>query len=106
MIKKCLMLFDIERKRYRRKGITNSILGFVLLFVIMESALRIGDYYWPDIIEDKIQFVIIGSIVINLVMEIVGFLVYLPGYLGWSKYYDSHLINKKSSRPWERKNWP
>ncbi len=32
--------------------------------------------------------------------------MYLPGYMGWSKYYDDHLINKRSTRPWERKNWP
>jgi hypothetical protein len=32
--------------------------------------------------------------------------MYLPGYMGWSKYYDAHLINKRSTRPWERKNWP
>lgn len=26
--------------------------------------------------------------------------------MGWSSYYAKYLINKKSSRPWERKNWP
>ena len=38
--------------------------------------------------------------------QIVSFLIFLPGYMGWSQYYAKHLINKKSSRPWERKNWP
>lgn len=26
--------------------------------------------------------------------------------MGWTKSYEKYLINKKSTRPWERKNWP
>lgn len=51
------------------------------------------------------SFVTVGSIIINFSMEIVGFLIYLPGYLGWSKYYAANLNNKKALRPWERSNW-
>lgn len=52
------------------------------------------------------QFISIGGIFCHFAFQIVSFLIYLPGYMGWSSYYAKHLINKKSSRPWDRKNWP
>jgi hypothetical protein len=52
------------------------------------------------------MFVNIWSIGLNLGMSLVSFMLYLPGYMGWSQYFADKLVNKKSSRPWERKNWP
>ena len=41
----------------------------------------------------------------HIASQIICFLFYLPGYLGWSEYYAKNLINKISTRPWDRKNW-
>lgn len=106
MIDKCLRLLDIEQKRYKKKGIFNILLALALLFSTMYVSFVIGQRYWPNVVEDKMTFVTVGSIIINLSMEVIGFIIYLPGYLGWSKYFADHIINKKSLRPWERKNWP
>jgi hypothetical protein len=105
MIAKFQRLLEIENKRYRKKGLLNIVLALVLLFATMQAAWSIGQSLWPAAIEDQMTFVTLGSIIINLGMELVGFILYLPGYMGWSKYFAEHLINKKSSRPWERRNW-
>lgn len=81
------------------------MLGLALLFGVMGLVHYYGKLYWPETIEDKMSFVTIGSIALNLGMELFGFILYIPGYLGWSKYFADNLINKKSTRPWERANW-
>ena len=72
----------------------------------MFASLETARLIWPKHIENKEAFIFIGSITIYFGFQTIGFLMYLPGYMGWSKYYDDHLINKRSTRPWERKNWP
>jgi sterol desaturase/sphingolipid hydroxylase (fatty acid hydroxylase superfamily) len=62
--------------------------------------------FWPSNVEDKSYFIFIGAFLWHFSFRIITFfLFYLPGYLGWSDYYAKYLINKKSTRPWERKDW-
>ena len=42
----------------------------------------------------------------SICCELFATLLYLPGYMGWSKYFADHLVNKKSSRSWQRSSWP
>lgn len=106
MLEKFSRLLSIEQKRYKKKGLFNIILAFSLLFGVMYAAFHLGKHYWPDVVEDKMTFVTLWSMGINYSMMILGFVLYLPGYLGWSEYLAKNLVNKKASRPWERQNWP
>jgi sterol desaturase/sphingolipid hydroxylase (fatty acid hydroxylase superfamily) len=78
----------------------------MLLVVITLGSLAIGKNVLPSNVEDKSYFIFIGAFLWHFSFRIITFfLFYLPGYLGWSDYYAKYLINKKSTRPWERKDW-
>lgn len=96
----------IEKKRMAKKGLANSFIAFVLFFILMSVGVELGREYWPEKIENKISFVFYGTFIIHLTSQIFIFLLYLPAYMGWTKAYEKYLINKQSTRPWERKNWP
>ena len=86
MFEKVARIVDIEIKRYKKKGLLNIIAAFSLLFGIMYAAVRFGRHYWPDYIDDKPTFVTLWSVGIHFAVNLLGFLLYLPGYLGWSRY--------------------
>lgn len=52
------------------------------------------------------MFVTLWSIGLNIGTELLAAILYLPGYMEWSKYYADHLVNKKASRSWQRSTWP
>ena len=72
------------------------------MWLVLESARA----YWPRHIENKELFVFLGTAICYYTFQTLGFVLHLPGYLGWSQYFKDHLSNKKTTKPWERKNWP
>lgn len=106
MLEKLKKLVQVEKKRYSEKGIVNTMIALFLFLGIIWVAVTLGRIFWPEHVENKFQFIFIGSIVCHTGFSIVSFLLHMPGYFGWSDYYARHLVNKKSTRPWERKNWP
>lgn len=75
-------------------------MALLILFGTMGLSWLYGSTIWPQHIEDKSTFVTLWSIGLNIGCELFAVLLYLPGYMGWSKYYADHLVNKKASRPW------
>ena len=104
--KKVEIIVKIEKKKWELKGPINTAIGLLLFFGIMWAAAHFGRKYWPEHVEDKSNFVFIGSIVCSLSSQILAFILFLPGYLDISSFYRKHQINKTSSRPWEREEWP
>jgi hypothetical protein len=100
MFEKMQRLIQIERKRYEKKGIVNSLIAVTILLGLMWVSVTVGKIYWPEHVENKLQFVFVGSVFCHFSFQLISFLIHLPGYLGWSSYFAKHLINKKSSRPW------
>lgn len=47
-----------------------------------------------------------GSFIIHTIFQFISLAIYIPGYLGLSSSYKEYVVNKKSSKPWERKDWP
>lgn len=102
---KLLRVVLIERKRYEKKGVINILIALMLLLGLMWVALETARAYWPNHIEDKELFIFLGTTFCYYAFQTLGFILHLPGYFGWSQYFKDHLINKKSTKPWERKNW-
>jgi sterol desaturase/sphingolipid hydroxylase (fatty acid hydroxylase superfamily) len=61
---------------------------------------------WPEHVEDKGWFFFKWAFMLRFVAETWTLLLMLPGYLNLLPYYEKYKINKESTWPWERPNWP
>jgi hypothetical protein len=81
------------------------ITAIFLLSAFITTAWKIGKELWIEDIADKRVFLALATTAINISVQCVAYLIYLPGYSGWAKSYEPHLINKKGKKPWEKPNW-
>jgi len=100
LVHKFKQIIAIEKKKYRQKGPTNTLIGFVLLFAMIYIPTAIAADYWPAVIENKVAFCVIGTFICHFGIQVVAYLLHLPGYMGISQFYEKHKLNPKGSRPW------
>jgi hypothetical protein len=96
----------IELKRYQTKGVKDTVIGVILLLLFFWGGWQGGQILWPQKIEDPSSFIVWNLLVIHTLFQIVVAFLWLPGYLNWFQAFKSHTINRKTSWPWERANWP
>ena len=61
------MIFKIEKRKYERKGLISTIVGFSLLFSIIYIAREIGVRVWPEHVEDKAFFFFVGAVALHYI---------------------------------------
>lgn len=98
-------IIQIQKTHLQKRGTLNTALGYTLLFTIFWLAHHYGRNIWPEQVEDKPFFVLIGSVTIHISAQLFSLALYLPGYLGLS-FYQKYEINEKSKWPWKRQTWP
>jgi sterol desaturase/sphingolipid hydroxylase (fatty acid hydroxylase superfamily) len=96
---------SIERERYRRKGLVNTIVGFFLFFGLLFLVKEWGMRIWPEHVEDKAWFFFKWALILRIGANIFCFLWMLPGYLNLLPIYEKYKINKVSSWAWQRPDW-
>ena len=84
LVSKIERIIAIERKRYGKKGLKNVLIGLGIMVSLIQISIIIGKQCWPDEIEDKFQFIFIGSVFFHTFFQIVSLSIFLPGYMGWS----------------------
>lgn len=87
LLAKIEKIVQIEKERYEAKGIANTVIGLVLLLAMFIVGWCLGKYFWPDQVENEEVFVAWRSIAIHTIFQFLVFLVFLPGYMGWSSFY-------------------
>ena len=45
---KLALIYKVEKRKYQRKGLTCTLVGFFLLFLIIFVSREIGVRMWPD----------------------------------------------------------
>lgn len=84
LVAKVQRIIAIEKKRYGKKGIKNILIGLAIMVSLIQISIIISKQYWPEQIEDKFQFIFIGSVFFHTFFQIVSLAIFLPGYMGWS----------------------
>ena len=84
LVSKVQRILAIEKKRYGKKGLMNVLIGLVIMVSLIQISIAISKQYWPEEIEDKFQFIFIGSVFFHTFFQIVSLSIFLPGYMGWS----------------------
>lgn len=84
LISKVQRIMAIEKKRYGKKGLKNVIIGLAIMLSLIQVSITIGKRYWPNEIEDKFQFIFIGSVFFHMLFQLISLFIFLPGYMGWS----------------------
>ncbi len=84
LVAKVQRIIAIEKKRYSKKGIKNILIGLAIMVSLIQISIIISKQYWPEQIEDKFQFIFIGSVFFHTFFQIVSLSIFLPGYMGWS----------------------
>ena len=102
---KLVLIYKVEKRKYQRKGLTCTLIGFFLLFLIIYGSREIGLRMWPHHVEDKELFLATGALIIHYAAVIWSFLLMLPGYMNILPYYEKYKINKATKWPWHRDNW-
>lgn len=105
LLKRCHQICQIEKKKYETKGPLNTVIAYVLLVSILYFGRLLGLYLWPKSIENKVLFYFIAVLSLALGSQLLSFLIFLPGYLNISSFYEKFKINRRSNWPWERENW-
>lgn len=90
----------IEKRRFRDRGLKNTVLGTALLFIFFWVFRSIGKNLWPETIQNRSAFVAWGSVIIHTLFGVIGIIYALPGYLRWSSFYKNYQVNNKSKWPW------
>ena len=84
---KFLMVYQLEKKKYQRKGLVSTIVGFSLLALMILVGREIAINFWPDNIEDKAWFLWKWAVLLHYAAETWTLLLFLPGYLNILPYY-------------------
>jgi hypothetical protein len=70
-----------------KKGAINVTIAILLLSALITAFWKIGKELWIEDLQDRRVFLALATTIINISVQCLAYLIYLPGYSGWAKSY-------------------